>query len=85
MVKKLRSVADQKKLLRSKRKSLLERRNSSIEGRTDTQDSIKKQDDEQEYIYVLEPVYSNYSSAPVSYNRVKVKKKKPVIVTIYER
>lgn len=85
MVKELRSVADQKKLLRSKRESLSERKHLSIEGRTDTQDSIKEQDGEQEYIYVLEPVYSNHSSTPVSYNRVKVKKKKPVLTKIYDR
>ena len=79
------SPGEQIKRLRSKRSALLNQRDLSIEGRTDTQDSIKGQDDGQEYIYVLEPVYSNYSSTPVSYKMVKVKKKKPVIVTIYER
>ena len=71
--------------LKNKREELLNKRNLLITGGTYTHDSIKKQDDEQGYVYVLEPVYSNYSSTPVSYNSVKVKKKKPVIVTICER
>lgn len=75
------SRGEQIKNLKSKKSALLKQRDLSMKNRR----MSAQQAAEQEYIYVLAPVYSNYSSTPVSYNRVKAKKKRPIIVTVYER